>query len=473
MKITFIEPPPLGQKIPERLAGCSYELYHFPDLANFYLMAVLAKAGIQVDYIDCVMTGFSENELVERLQNDSSDYYVIHSVILSKPADQRALDKILMVRKNAGVIFHGPEPTRVPEEYLRNNKVLVFRGEPELNVPIFLSNGKVQGMSYLQNGVARHVPPSGELVNLDYLPFPMRDHESMRSYMHRYSNPKFSRSPHTTMMTSRGCNFRCLFCVPISISFARELEYRNYFNKKPPASVAGAARVIAEFKEIVRLGYRSVMIVDDQFLWAKGRTLEICEGIKPLGIEWGCLSRADFLTDPEIITALAASGCHSIDIGAESLNQSTLDYVRKDLKTETITTAINTLKQAGIRAKLNIMLGTCPEESRQDLKRTIKRVGKLPVSEVMFSLATPFKGTEFYNFCKTEGFLIDESENIDPIKKSMVSYPRLQNRELERLQKYAYRSYYLRWQYILRRLKSYKKISDLIRDLKIALRLFR
>jgi radical SAM superfamily enzyme YgiQ (UPF0313 family) len=448
-------------------------LYHFPDLANFYLMAVLIKEGIEVDYIDCVISGLSIEQLKHQLENDSSDYYIIHSVILSKPTDLRALQVVLGVRETAVVIFHGPEPTRVPEEYLLNERVLVFRGEPEINVPAYLKQRTRTGMSFLRNGVVVNESPSGELVNLDTLPFATRDHVSLKSMMLNYSNPKFTQKPHTVMMASRGCNFRCLFCVPISISYARELEFRKYYGKKPPASVAGARRVIAEFKEIKRLGYKSVMIVDDQFLWSKTRTLEICEGVKPLGLEWGFLSRADFLTDREIVSALADAGCRSIDIGVESLNQNTLDFVRKDLKTDTIREAIQTLKSSGIKAKVNIMLGTCPQETPQDLKQMIGQVKKLPVSEVMFSLATPFKGTEFYNFCKAEGYLADESEDINPIKKSMVSYPGLTNIELEHIQKVAYRSFYLRFSSVWKRIAAYRKIQDVVRDFKIALKLLR
>ena len=328
-------------------------------------------------------------------------------------------------------------------------------------------------MSCLHHAAVKHYEPSGELVDLDLLPMPPRDHVSLRPFMYKYTNPKFSHNPNTVMMTSRGCGFRCFFCVPISINFARELEYRRFFNKKPPVKMAGERRVIAEFCEIHRLGYKSVMIVDDQFLWAKERTLAICAGVKSLGLEWGCLSRADFLTDSDVLSALAESGCRSIDIGVESLNQKTLDFVRKDLKTETIAAAIKNCNAFNIKVKINIMLGTCPQESRRDLLKTIRTVKTLPVSQAMFSLATPFKGTEFYNFCKEKNYLVDESENIDPIKKSMVSYPLLKNGELEQLQKYAYRSFYLRLGYVLRRVRSYRNLKDFIRDLLLARKLMR
>ncbi|MBI3814444.1 MAG: radical SAM protein, partial [Nitrospinae bacterium] len=289
-----------------------------------------------------------------------------------------------------------------------------------------------------------------------------------------YFNPKFRKRPHTIMMTSRGCAFKCHFCVPNSISFARELEYMRYNNgKKPPVQIAGAKRVIEEFKTIKNQGFNSVMIVDDQFLWARNRTLEICRGIKELGMEWGCLSRADFLTDEDVVKEMAGAGCVSIDIGVENLNQDVLDYIEKDLMVENVYKAIGLLRKYGIEPKLNIMFGTSPKETAQDIINTVEKLKRLDVSNIMFSIATPFKGTKFYDFCKEKGFLVDESDNINPLGKSMISYPHLSKEELEKLERYAYRSFYIRPRMIMKRVASYRSIKDFVNDIKVAINLFK
>ena len=41
------------------------------------------------------------------------------------------------------------------------------------------------------------------------------------------------------------------------------------------------------------------------------------------------LSRPDFLTDEEVVDALAKAGCVSIDMGVESLKQDVLDKIRR------------------------------------------------------------------------------------------------------------------------------------------------
>ena len=474
MKIIFLEPPPLGEKTPERFAGCSYELYHFPDLANLYPFTCLYEEGFDVNYIDASLKNLNEEGFLTKIKGETADYYVIHSVILSKKTDLYYLKKIQEIKPDSKVIFHGPEPTRVPEEYLINDRVLVFRGEIEKNLIKYLKEGMLTGASHLKAGKIIHEPPSEELVNLDELPFPFRNHKVLQPYIKNYFNPKFRKKPHTIMMTSRGCAFKCLFCVPNSISFARELEYMKYHDgKKPPVQAAGAKRVIEEFKAIKKQGFNSVMIVDDQFLWGRNRTLEICRGIKRLDMEWGCLSRADFLTDEEVVREMSESGCVSVDIGVENLNQDVLDYIQKDLKVENVYMAIKLLRKYGIEPKLNIMFGTSPNETAQDIKDTIDKLKRLDVSNIMFSIATPFKGTKFYTFCKTEGYLIDDSDEINPLGKSMVSYPSISREELEELERYAYRSFYLRPRMIAKRIKSYHGIKDFINDIKVAINLFK
>lgn len=472
MKITFLEPPSLEEKVPERLAGCTYELYHFPDLANLYPLTLLSGADHDVRYIDSGLEKLDEEAFLRRVKEDDSGTYVIHSVILSKRTDLHFMKRILSMKGGARIVLHGPEPTRVPDQYLLDPRVVVCRGEIENKILEYLAGEEPPGISLLRGGRPFHVKPSGDLVDLDDLPVPDRFHPSIRRYALSYFNPKFKERPYTAMMASRGCAFRCLFCVPNSISFARELEHINYFGEKPAPTMASAKRVVSEFEAIAAGGYRSVMVLDDQFLWGKERTLEICRGIAPLSLEWGCLSRADFLTDGEVVEALARSGCSTIDIGVESFSQDVLDYIRKDLKAETARRAIALLKKHGVDPKLNLMFGTCPAETEEEIGYTVKEAKKLGIDNVMFSVATPFKGTEFYRFCKSEGYLVDDSDYINPLGKSVVSYPGLSGRDLERLQRKAYRTFYLRPRFIFKRLLRCASWSRLKEDLRVAYELF-
>ncbi|MCD6310146.1 MAG: radical SAM protein [Candidatus Eremiobacteraeota bacterium] len=472
-KITFIEPPPITERVPERLAGCTYEIHHFPDLANLGLLSLLKKEGYEVNLIDAILEKIPQEKFFSRIAADDSDYYVIHSVILAKPTDIMTIPRIYELRPKSRIFVHGPEPTRVPWEYLQDERTVVFRGEPEDNMLTFLREGSSPGISFKKKREIESLPPTGKQVNLNMLPVPDRLFGPLGRYRNRFFNPKFRGRPYTAMIASRGCSFRCLFCVPNSISFARELECLKYFKKKPRVAKASAERVAEEFKTIAAQGFKSVMVIDDQFLWDKMRTLQICGEVAPLGLEWGMLSRADFLLDEEVIQALKFAGCTSIDIGVESLRQETLDYVRKDLTVEQIETALMLLKKHGISAKLNMILGACPMETEKDIMEGIEKLREMDVENVMFSIATPFKGTEFYRLCEEEGYLIDESDELDPLNKSMISYPDLPAEKIEKLEKIAYRKFYLRPDKIWKRLRETKSLRELFKDISIALKIFK
>lgn len=474
-RVAFLEPPAVTERSPERFAGCTYEVYHFPDLGNLYPFTILHQRGVEVDFVDSQLLGLDEAGFLARLLERPATHYVLHCPVLAKPTDTHWIKKLRAALPDAWLLLHGPEATRVPQEYIgQDEKIIVFRGEIERSLVEFVM-GELPEPPY---GLSRYEPAAAEVrtydpdprgyIEFDDLPIPARDHPALLPYKDRYFNPKYKGRPHALMLASRGCSFRCSFCVPNAISFQREMEAFRTLGRKPPVKKASAQRVYAEFKWLKDHGYRSIHVADDQFLWAKKRTLEICRLVEPLGMEWGMLSRADFLTDPEVVSALGRAGCVSIDIGVESLKQDVLDRINKDLDVADVYRAIELCNEHGISPKLNIMFGTTPNETPDDILWTIGELKRLPVMNVMFSIATPFKGTAFFDYCRDNGYLIDDSDDLNPMGKAMISYPQLTNDKLEELERYAYRSFYLRPKVVVERLKRMRRPKDLLNDLKVA-----
>ena len=63
-------------------------------------------------------------------------------------------------------------------------------------------------------------------------------------------------------------------------------------------SLRSPKNIYREFAQIKHEGYKSVAIMDDNFMGlpttdGEGRIIDICNLIKPLNMEWGCLARAD------------------------------------------------------------------------------------------------------------------------------------------------------------------------------------
>ncbi|MCM8783010.1 MAG: B12-binding domain-containing radical SAM protein [Candidatus Omnitrophica bacterium] len=448
MKITFIDPPNfLNKRNVERVFGCTYSLYPIPNIWALYNASVLKRKGFEVNYIDMANEGWSKNDFFRFIRIDDSDIYCIYSVNLSMESDLFVSRKIREIKDNVYIFFCGPAPTYFRQSFLKDEKTFVIRGETEDTIEELLDSldkkkepVSVKGISFIKRNRMLDTPARPLIENLDMLPHPAR-------YLLKrdlYYNPKLPKKPFTVMQTSRNCPYRCIFCVPNSSSFAIELEYRRHNqNRKPPIRLRSAESVILEFKKLKEEGYKSVSIIDDQFFWDKERTLKICEGIKNFGLEWGCLARADHL-DEGTVKALSYAGCRYVDIGIESFKQEILDDIKKDLKVENIYRAIELLKKYNILVKINIILGASVLQSKEDIKDDIRTAKTLEVDAVMFSIATPFPGTEFYSLAKKNLWFIKGDYYPESVQtRSIISYPGLNFRELNYLVKFANLSFYL------------------------------
>ena len=253
-------------------------------------------------------------------------------------------------------------------------------------------------------------------------------------------------------------------CIPCSYSFAREIEYKRHFGKKPLVGLRSAKNVIAEFRQLKAEGYNAVAVIDDNFVNGKDRTIAICNGIKELGLEWGCLTRADAIKDPEIVKAMAEAGCRYVDLGVESFDQKVLDYIHKDMTVEDNIRAINLLRQYGITPKVNILFGASPYETEESIRRTVETAKKLDLDYISFGVVIPHPQTEYYKDIKAGGMFATESkdfEAVDPIKQATIDLPHISQKRLQEMVKWAYRSYYLRPSYAFRMLKKVKSFKQL------------
>lgn len=477
--MTFLVPPPLdGNPAAERIFGCNYGIYTQPNIFILYPATVLKEEGYDVYVKDCPMEKINREEFIRYIEKDDSDVYVFYTVFLSKATDLNARRIVGEIKGNSKFIFMGTEPTCNPSDFIDGNS-FVIRGEPENTIKelidVIASGGdpsNIRGISYIKEEERIDTERREVIDNLDRLPFP--DWTLLKPA--NYHNPKLSSTPFTTMISSRGCAYNCYYCVPNSLDFAREIEFKRYnpVGKKPPVRMRSAKNIIEEFRMLHRQGFKSVSFLDDQFVWNNKRIIEICEGIKDLDMEWSCLARADHLINEEVVKRMAEAGCKYIDIGVESFDQRILDYIHKDLKVEDVYKAVELLKKYHIEPELNVLIGSCPLETKETIEHTISETIKLDVDYVLFSICTPFPHTTFHEIAKKSGWMIvDEYVPVDPIKESLISYPHLTKGDMEAIIRRAYRHFYFRPRYILRRLCRLRGIKDFINKSRAAISILR
>lgn len=471
MKLTFVVPPePSGEVAAERSAGCTRVVYPMPNIYELTAAACLEEDGHQVALIDFVADKKDEEAVKRFLSGDASQVYLVWSVNLSREADFAFRDIALAARPDIKVVFLGPGATFFPKLYLTDRRVIIVRGEPETTLrELIMAVEKGEDYSNLKgltlfsdNGKVKMNPARPLISDIDTLPFPARHLLGTRSY----HNPKLKLAPYTTMLTSRNCPYQCIYCVPSSLTFARELDYRADHGRKPPIAYRSPENVGKEIDMLAAQGYKAIGFVDDNFIWNEERTAALCEPLRRHGIKWGCQARVDAITEP-IARMLGESGCTYVDLGVESFEDEILKFIKKGITSEQIYRAIDLLKKYNVPVKLNILIGTSPLETKETLRRTLYKAMKVKVDQVMFNIVSPFPGTEFYKMAHENGWIKGgEYSPTNVQKESILSYPHLTAEEMEKaLYRFNLR-YFLSPGVVFKHLRRFSTVSEFTHALK-------
>lgn len=467
MKITFLVPPSLdGRPVADRVAGCARSLYSTPNPFELTAAATVEAAGFEVSYENFPINDLREKRFDDYLRYDDSDCYAIYGVNLTKETDKRALEKIKNV-KDPHVIFYGPGPTYSPSDYLLGDNTYVVRGEPEeslkelclaLNSDSDVKN--VLGISYKKDNSIKENRFRPLIEDIDSLPF--QAVHLIEGEKYKYCNPKLGSKPVASALTSRNCPYQCTYCVPCSLSFARELEYKRFHNKKPPVRKRSPENVIKEIEMLADKGYKAITFQDDLFIMGKERTIEICKGIEKHSLKWGCATRVDTL-DNDVVKAMARAGCQYIDLGIESFHEEILKDIHKDINVACIGPAIRMIKKHGIKAKVNVLLGASPLETAETIEYSMKKVKELDVDQVMYNIANPFPGTELYKLAQgNDWFTKGDYYPSDVQKEAIMNLPHISAEQLVKLVKKGNRTFFLNPRFIFRNIGNFETFGDLV-----------
>lgn len=467
MKLTFIIPPCFDHKQPaERTAGCTRVVYLAPNIYELTVAALLeSNPADEVRYRDFVYNRTSEEEFERFFKDDDSGIYLIWTVNLSITTDLSAIATLRRHRPETPVIMMGPGPTHFVKRCLADSHVYVVRGEPEETVAELvecLRRGEapegIRGVSYLgADGRIVNNPPRPLIRDLDALPFPARHLLGRQSY----HNPKLKTGPYTTVVTSRNCPYKCIYCVPSSLTFAREIEYHNEHGRKPTIGFRSPESVGREIAGLAAEGYRAIGFMDDNFIWNEERTAAICEIMRRHNMVWGCQARADAITEP-IARMLSESNCRYVDIGVESFNEDILKYIHKGESAEDIYRAVGLLRKYKVPVKLNVLIGSSPLETRETVRDTLRQAKKVGADQVMFNIVSPFPGTEYYRICKENGWLAtDDYVPTDVQRESILNLPNLSSREMEKLLFRNNLGFFLSPRFIVRQLGRFRSLGEL------------
>jgi anaerobic magnesium-protoporphyrin IX monomethyl ester cyclase len=227
----------------------------------------------------------------------------------------------------------------------------------------------------------QYTPDRPFLPDLDRVPFPARDLLPNQQYI-EYTKKKYGYSI-TTVMSTRGCPFRCEFCSNV--------VFGGSFRKRSPANV------VDEVEQALHLGYERISFSDDVFTMHKERVIAICHEIRHRGLDfrWECLGRVDAM-DLETASEMRLAGCTRIYFGIESGSDEILERMNKKITTDQALRAVDAARRAGLQVGAFFIL-CYPGDTDDTVLKTLHFATRLPLDYLGLSMPYPLPGTELYN----------------------------------------------------------------------------
>lgn len=413
--------------------GCRWSSRTRSDTCCYPFWLADACGYLEQNGIECKLVDAPAKKLTfNQVRHICFDFYPdILVVDTSTPSIKSDVQVASTLKKNLGctTVLVGPHASALPKETLEMDNEIdyVIQGEYDITLLKLAQQKRLYGRKVIQ----------GEpLKDLDKLPFEAetyKKHLNIKDYFF-----SLARYPEIQIKTfSRGCPYSCIYCCWVQTLTGRNVRYGSV-----EKTVDELEYIKIEFPQV-----KDVIFEDDTFTVDHKRVTEVCKEIKyrDLNIDWICNARAD--VPLAIMKEMKHAGCRMLIVGYESANQEILDRAKKGIKVETMLKFARNAKKVGLQTMGCFMLGL-PGESPETARQTFEFAKEVDPDFYFFSPATPFAGTEFYEICKREGYLVakDWSEWTDEegYLRNVVSYPNFSNEEISKtidefLWKFAFR----------------------------------
>ena len=340
----------------------------------------------------------------------------------------------------------------MPDEVLRDENVdFVIRGEGEIPFCELASGTAVEsigGLCYRGTNLLQpfvHNPAAAPIEDLDSLPTPA--YHLIRFDLYKPAVGAYRRLPSINMTMTRGCPGKCTFCN----SAETALRTRS------------AKHVVDEIQKLqARYGIREVSFYDDTLTIFKPQVAEMCDLIIERGIDltWSCFARTDCVS-PGLLKKMRAAGCHQILFGIESADPTILETIRKPIDIAQTRRAVRMVQDAGIAVRAAFMFGN-PGETTASMQRTIDFAIDLDPDIALFNITTPYPGTQMFAWAHKNGFLRSLDWNDYDLANSVMELPTASSVEINRMYREAYRAFYFRPRYMLKRLTRMRSWEDIV-----------
>ncbi|MFC1721532.1 B12-binding domain-containing radical SAM protein [Patescibacteria group bacterium] len=391
-----------------------------------YTSALLKKEDFDVYAHDGVAQNLTNKQFFDKVLEIDPDVVLFETSTPTINYDLEFVNAIKAKKPDLTIVLAGPHVTTFPKETLKENRQVDYILQQEYELA-FLSlvkalRGsqaieKIPGLCFRRdNEVVCNQP---ELIDpLDQLPFPDRDifPSNEKPDLDLYWDGFCQHRPAVQMHASRGCPFRCNFCLWNQVMYDSG-KYRCF----------SAKRIVDEMKH-VRDNYqaREIYFDDDTFTGNRQQVLAFCTELKKrqLDIKWSVMGDA-MISDKTMIDAMANAGCIGMKFGVESGNKKILKHIQKPIKFDKLKQVARWCAIRHIKTHATFTFGLSGE-TKETMEQTLNLAKNLDVDSVQFSITTPFPGTRYYDELKADGRLKAKGwEDYDGASSSIVKFENL------------------------------------------------
>jgi anaerobic magnesium-protoporphyrin IX monomethyl ester cyclase len=357
-----------------------------------YIGGALKSIGIEnVRFLDAMVDDISDETLREMIRQNAPD--VVMTTAITPQIYQAEITLQIAKDENPDTVtvLGGVHPTFMYTQVLNEAPWIdyIVRGEGEeitQNLARAIENGthvqdryQIRGLAFLDEGKAVATPAHPVIEDLDSLT-PDWSLLDWKKYIYiplneRVAVPNFA----------RGCPFTCRFCSQWKF-------WRKYRHRDPKKFVDEMEHLVRDF------GVRFMILADEEPTIHRRKFVELCEELerRQLPLHWGINTRVtDILRDRELLPFYRRAGLAHVSLGTEAAAQMNLDVFRKQTTIEQNKLAIKLLRDNGIVAEAQFIMGM-ENETPETIEETFKLAMDWKPDMANWNMYTPWPFAEMF-----------------------------------------------------------------------------
>ncbi|MCQ9205005.1 MAG: B12-binding domain-containing radical SAM protein [Omnitrophica bacterium] len=461
MRIVLINPPQNEEDLRSAFSkGKGFILpYNLLSLGTY-----LKQGGAQVDILDCVAEGINADKLSEIVRTRSYDMAGITAFTFTVPQLYKAAQVIKNSSPATKIVLGGIHASVLPEQTLERCQwadfVVIGAGEKTLRgLMEAIENSKgfenIPNLVYREKGQVKTTELKPILMDPKELPIPDYSLIKMQLYVPHSGNYRVL--PTYSFYASRGCPYSCAFCSA-NIVLGKQVRYKEI------------GRAIKEIKILAQdYGAQGLIFQDSTFTLDRKWVKEFCSRMvrEKLTLVWRANTRVDCV-DVNLLRVMKQAGCYRINMGFESGNQDTLDFLKKGTTIGQNISAARMVLDEGLELGASFIIGL-PNENMEKVLNTICFAKKIGARFTQFYLPVPYPGTKLRELCQ-EGMRENaqwKDYSSRDFSKAVYINKNFSEDEFKKLTDFAYQKYYCNFKAIKRILFPIKSMAEFKDSLKI------